>query len=378
MSQDLQVFSQKTDLVQSSKYAEIAGELDDDLTGGVSGSYAIISIKGSRFSLKYKGDMTPITNPETGDPVGSLELVLVKANPYLTKQFYMKGYVEGDSSPPDCFSIDGKVPAHASPKPQHANCATCPQNTFSKINEKTGKKTKPCQDNRKMAVLPLGDLKNEMFGGPMLMRVPAASLGDLATFGSTMKQRGYAYNAVAVRVSFDLTVSYPKMVLKAIRPLTDEEAEQVIEWYKSDSVDKMLADFSDIAAPAAEAAAPAGDPDFEQPVAAPAPKPAPVAAKPAVPKAPPAQAAAPKPNGVSFGGTKVAAPQPIAAPAAPPAVAPKPAKPKPAPKPAPVAQPVEAQVEAPGEDVDTTTEVVSGNLENDIAGILNDLNSIAG
>ncbi|MFI5397620.1 MAG: hypothetical protein ACHQ9S_18945 [Candidatus Binatia bacterium] len=389
MSQDLQLFSQNTDLVQSSKYAEIADDLGNDLTGGISGSYAILSIKGSRFSLKYKGDMTPVTNPDNGDPVGSLELVLVKANPFLTKQYYVKGYVEGDSAAPDCFSIDGKVPAAASPHPQHANCATCPQNTFSKINEKTGKKTKPCQDNKKMAVLPLADLKNEIFGGPMLMRVPAASLGDLATFGSTMKARGYAYNAVAVRVSFDLTVSYPKLVLKAIRPLTDAEAEIVIEWYKSDVVDKMLADFSDLktADAAANPPAHAGDQDFEipqepapAPVKAAAPPPPPPAVKP-TPKAPPAQPVPTKSAGVSFGGTKAAAPPSNAAPAAPATAAkpaPKPKATKPAPAPAPVAQPAEAASTAPEGDVDTTTEVIPGNLDNDIAGILDELNQIAG
>lgn len=380
MAQDMQLFQGAGNemAVMSSKFGELVAETGDDLSGGVSGSYAIISIKGSRFSLKYKGDMTVVTNPDNGDPVGSLELVLVKSNPFLTKQFYAKGYVEGDSSPPDCFSIDGKTPSAGSPSVQHSNCATCPQNTFSKINEKTGKKAKPCQDNRKMAVLPLSDLKNELFGGPMLMRVPAASLGDLATFGATLKARGYAYNSVAVRVSFDLTVSYPKLVLKAIRPLTDEEADIVIEWYKSDVVDKMLADFSDIVVPAAEAAP--VDEVFEQPPVqaavvkpAPAPAPKPVAAQ--APKAPPAQPVqAPKAT-VSFGGTKAAAPA-ATAPAAP-VVAPKP-KAAAKPKPAPVAAPVEAEAPAVADDVDTTTEVVPGNLENDIAGILDELNSIAG
>ncbi len=386
MSQDLTLFQNAGDLtVMSNKFAAILDDVGEDLTGGVSGSYAIISIKGSRFSLKYKGDMTPITNPETGDPVGSLELVLVRSNPFLTKQYYAKGFVEGDSAAPDCFSIDGKAPSAQSPLPQHANCATCPQNTFSKINESTGKKTKPCQDNRKMAVLPLNDLKNEMFGGPMLMRIPAASLGDLATFGSTLKQRGFTYNAVAVRLSFDLTVSYPKLVFKAIRPLSDEEADTVIEWYGSDTVDKMLADFSDVTPKgAAEQPEPVKDEVFEQPqpvkqAAPPVVTPTPVKpaapAKPAAqaPKAPPAQPANKPAAGVSFGGAKApAAPAKAAAPAAPK----KPAQPKPTPAPV-VAQPEETVATAPTEDVDTTTEVLPGNLESDIASILNDLNAIA-
>lgn len=375
MTQDVVLFDANQSAI-STRFAGMAEEIGDDLSGGVQGSYAILAIKGSRFALKYQGTTTPITNAETGDPVGSFEAVLVKSNPFLTKQFYESGYVEGDNSPPDCFSINGKTPDPSSPKLQHTSCAACPQNAFTKINEKTGKKTKACQDNRKMAILPADDLANDLFGGPMLLRIPAASLKDLAMFGDTLKLRGYSYNSVRVRIGFDLTVSYPKLVFKAIRPLTDEEADQVIEWYKSDTVNKMLADFEDIKVPVVDAPPPADDVFEEpQPVAAkPAPTPVPPvvkAAAPAQPKAPPQAPAAPpataaKPNGVSFG--KPAATK-AAAPAAAPAVKPPAAKKAAA---APAAPP--AEIEAG----DTTTEMVPGNLENDIAGILADLNAISG
>jgi hypothetical protein len=374
MSTDVILFDQNTALPAA--FAGMVDEIGGDLSGGVQGSYAILSFKGSRFAVKYQGNAQVITN-EQGDPVGSFEAILVKSNPYLTKQYYAKGFVEGDNAAPDCFSIDGKVPSDQSPQKQHSNCAACPMNAFTKINETTGKKTKACQDNRKVAVLPADDLVNELFGGPMLMRVPAASLKDLAMFGDTLKARGFTYNSVRVRVSFDLTVSYPKLVFKAIRPLTDEEANQVIEWYGSDVVNKMLADFTDIKVPANEAAAPAVDEVFEQPqAAAPVAKPVPpvvqpVAAKPAAaPAAPPAQAA--KPAGVSFGAKAPVAK--TAAPAAPAVVkAPAAAKPKAQAPAAPVA--AQPAVEP---ETDTTTEVIPGNLENDIAGILADLNAISG
>jgi hypothetical protein len=366
MGNDVILFDQS----QTGMPAAMAGMVDEiggDLSGGVSGSYAILTFKGSRFSIKHSGNMTPITN-EQGDPVGSFEAVLVKANPYLTKQFYAKGFVEGDASPPDCFSINGKTPSESSPSKQHSNCAACPQNAFTKINATTGKKTKACQDNRKIALLPADDLVNELFGGPMLARVPAASLKDLAIFGDTLKSRGYTYNAVRVRISFDLTVSFPKLVFKAIRPLTNEEAAQVMEWYQSDAVNKMLADFDDIAHVPADVA-PVADDVFEEPQAPKAPvQAAPPVVKPAakVPAAPPA--AAPKAAGATF------APK-AAAPVKPPA----PVKPKSTPAPAPAIRAVPESVdELPGTEVDTTTEQVPGNLENDIAGILSELNAIAG
>lgn len=366
MTQDVAIFSQGGELALSARFAGMVDTVGDDLSGGVAGSYAILSIKGSRFSVKYKGNMQTIMN-EAGDPVGSFEAVLVKSNPYLTKQYYAKGFVEGDAGAPDCFSIDGKVPSDQAPHKQHANCAACPMNAFTKINESTGKKTKPCQDNRKVAILPGDDLANELFGGPMLMRVPAASLKDLAMFGDTLRTRGFPYNGVRVRLSFDLSVSYPKLVFRAIRPLTDEEADQVLEWYNSDNVNKMLADFADIATPAAEVP----DDVFEQPqpaaakvVAAPLP--------PVVKTPPPAATKAPAAPGVTFGAKpKAAAPAAPAAPTAP-AAPKKKAAAAPPPPPAAVAPVVEAEA------ADTTTEVIAGNLESDIEGILADLSSIAG
>lgn len=355
MSNDMVLFEEGA--VVSAKFAGM--QIDGDLSGGVGGNYAILSLKGGRFHLKYRGENTTILN-EKGEPVGSVEAVLIKANDYLTKTYYEKGYVEGDSSPPDCHSLDGKVPAPSVAKPQHSNCMTCPKNTFSKVNEQTGKKTKWCADTRKLAIVPLEDLKNESFGGPMLFRITASALKDLATFGDTLKARGYPYNAVAVRIGMDLSVSYPKPTFKAIRPLTDDEAEQVLEWYQSDAVAKLLADFEDIA-PAG--AAPVETAVFEQEPAQEAPKPTPP---------PPPPVVKPKAPEPTKGGTFGAKPAPAAAPP-PAAVTP--------PKTPPAAKPAKAAPKAPpppAEPVDTTTEVVPGNLESDIESILADLNGVAG
>lgn len=366
-SQDMVLFDSSAGISQ--KFLPIAADIAGDLSEGVGGGFAVLSIKGSRWRVKYQGQENPITD-EKGDPVASIEAVIIKANDVLTKQYYASGFTEGDNSAPVCFSLDGRVPAEGVQVKQHDNCMTCPKNVFgSKVNADTGKKSKACQDNRKLAVVPLADLKNELFGGPMLLRIPASALKDLAMFGDTLKARGYPYNSVAVRIGFDLSVSYPKPVFRAIRPLSDDEAEQVLEWYGSDAVQKILADFDADIAPAA--AVPAQDSVFEQAPAAaapaPTPPPPPLAPK-AAPKAatpPPAPAAAPKPAGVAFGKPAAAA-APAAAPAAP-----KTRKAA-APPPPPVATP--AAVTEP----EAVPEVVAGNLEDDISQILADLNGVAG
>ncbi len=371
MSQDMVLFQDEqanANMEISTLFANQDVDGNDDLADGIGGSYAILSMKGSRLQVKYQGTTTIITGP-TGDPVGSLEAVIVKGNKNITKQYYSKGYTEGDTSAPDCFSLDGKVPAESVPQPQHTNCAACKMNQFgSRINPTTGVKSKACADNRKLAVVPLADLRNELLGGPMLLRVPATALKDLAMFADTLKARGYPYNSVAVRIGFDLSVSYPKPTFKAIRPLTDEEAQVVLEWVNSEQVEKVLADF----APAEAAEAAPVDSVFEQP---PPPAEPPQAAKPKVATQPPPPVAKPAaPKAAAPAAMKPAAP--VATQSKAPAVAPKPAPAKAAaPKPV-AAKPAPEPTGPEDEVVDNTTEVVPSNLENDIASILADLNSI--
>lgn len=365
MSNAVAVFQEDSgdmELADSFKALVSAGGMGlDDLGGGIGGSYAILSIRGKTFRVKYQSTETPITDAK-GDAIGSLEAVIVKANPYLTKQYYEKSFEDGDSEAPSCFSIDGKIPAAAVETPQHTNCAMCPMNKFGSRVTPAGVKVKACQDNKKLAITPLADIQNKVHGGAMLFRVPASALKDLKMFNDKMTANGYPYNAVAVRIGFDIEASYPKPTFKAIRALTEEEAAQVIEMYQSDQVDRLLADFSELnAAPAAPAAE---DGVFEQETQA---QPAPVAkVTPPPPVAKPVLKAVATPKAPAATVTKPAvAKKPAAAVTPPPPVAKKAATPPPV---------VVAEVEAePAAD-----EATGGNdLSDDIAAILGELNATA-
>ena len=121
----------------------------------------------------------------------------------------------------------------------------------------------------------------------MLLRVPAASLADLATFGKKMRAKGYPYNAIGTRIGFDMNASYPKLTFKAMRPLTDEELQGVAEHLRGDKGPAILDTAPEAVAESApvEEATPAVDTDFEDDAPAPAPKPKPKAEKPAPKKA---------------------------------------------------------------------------------------------
>lgn len=266
----------------------------DDLSAGVTGSFAVISFRSSRWRIKFQGEEHNLLNAD-GDPVSSLELVLLKANPHITKNYYKEGYVDGATDAPDCFSLDGIKPDPTSPELQAESCARCPKNVFGSKITPAGKKAKACQDNRRMAVVPANDLRNDTFGGPMLLRVPAMSLPDLALMGKQLKNRGFPYNTVTVRVGFDMEASYPKLTFRPVRPLSEDEGVVVRELLSDVKLERVLAEAIEFDAPPAEDEAPPADDLFEQPVA-PAAKPAAaLAAKPAAkPKpAPAAPAAAP-------------------------------------------------------------------------------------
>ena len=241
------------------------GPVQDDLSAGVQASFGVIGYKGKVWSIKYRGDEVQLLRNDGDGARNSIEVVIVGAAKNLSKIYYASGYTEGANSAPDCFSTDGLVPSPSATSRQSPTCASCPQNVWgSKISEVSGKPTKRCADSKRLAIVPLQDIHNEMYGGPMLLRVPAASLQELGQFGEKMKQLGYPYYAIGSRISFDTEVSYPRFTFQAIRPLTDEEASKVVELRNGASVGRILAEAQELtSAPVISASA--LEQAFEQP-----------------------------------------------------------------------------------------------------------------
>ena len=252
--------------------ADKFGVDNTDLTEGVMSSFGIVSFKGKVWRVKYKGE-EQIVKTADGDPAPSLVAVIVRGSPQISKIFYPGAYTEGDNEAPDCYSMDGVKPDPNSAKPQAPSCAACPHNVWgSKITEQ-GNKTKACADSRRLAVVPYPDLKNEKFGGPLLLRIPPASLQELQKYADQLKEWGMAYQAVVTKISFDMELAYPKLVFKAIGSLqSKEEADVVQGWLDGDEIGRMLSE-APIAdgAPAPTQAEPAPEPTQK---AAPEKKPA--------------------------------------------------------------------------------------------------------
>lgn len=278
----------------------------NDLGAGIQASFAIVGYKGKVWSLRYRGDNKPIMRADGDGPASSIELVIIKAPAHLSKIYYETGYVEGSNAPPDCFSNDAVKPDPTAKKIQNAVCATCRWNAWgSRVVQQGGRTSagKACSDSKRLAVVPLQNLRNEDLGGPMLLRVPPASLQDLALYGAALAKYSYPYFAVATRVSFDMKEAYPKFLFQAIRALNDDEAQIILQLQKDDAVERVLAETGE-GAEAADVVPPVQASPFEQaPQTAPQPQ---TVQQPAAPQPPQPQpqphVAQPQPQTVQTNG----------------------------------------------------------------------------
>lgn len=244
-------------------------ENNEDLES-IIGGFAIVSIRGSKFRVKHGGTEELITNDE-GDPRGKIEVVLLKAQN--SKAYYSKQYAEGDVEEPDCFSMDGVKPDPSASVPQCKTCAACPHNVWGSRLTDEGKKSRACPDAKRIALVPAEDLENEALDGPMMLRVPAASLKDLTMYSKGLTRKGYPYQSVVTRLGFDTDVSYPKLTFKAVRPLNDDEAETVLAHIHGDQVANIMNTLPETAEAQAKPKKTATvDTDFEEEEPEPTPK----------------------------------------------------------------------------------------------------------
>lgn len=259
----------------------LSGADNDDLSAGVSGGFSVLSIRGSKWRIKAGGDEHLVTNSE-GDARSSLTGVLLKANKHISKNYYEGGYSEGSNEAPSCFSTNGINPDPSVENPVAPSCKSCPKNQFGSRITETGAKAKACSDSRRVAFVPEGDFANAQFGGPMLLRVPAASLSDLASYGKAIaaKGRGHRYNTIITRMSFDPETSYPKLKFKAVRPMTEEEGSELAGLLQDpefiQKIEFILAEATELEASAPAPAAPVADDPAEFEVETPTEAEAPV------------------------------------------------------------------------------------------------------
>lgn len=212
--------------------AAMAANVESAFSAGISsGGFPVLSIKGKIFTLVEDGERKIIMKPDEDDePATALELVFVAANPNRSRVWYSKGFEDGVTEKPDCYSEDGTVPASDSKNKQAKACATCPHSI--KGSGQNGKGT-ACSLSRKTVVCAGGHLDK-----PMMLRVPNASTYQLADYDRSL--RGIPMQGVITKVKFVPEEATPKLDFKAVNYLSAEQFAQVQALAKTDTVAQML------------------------------------------------------------------------------------------------------------------------------------------
>lgn len=292
----------------------LAQSLAAGLSTGV--SFPRISIKSSRFRIK-EGDT------ETVLDTLALDIVIVGANPSISKQWYEKAW-DNDAEPesPDCWSSTGIAPDAQSPNKQNDICATCPKNVWGSRIGPGGQQLKQCSDRKRLAVVSADDPS----GPAYLLEVTPAALKGLNQYQKELSIRGIPPEVVKTRISFDSDASFPKLLFGFGGFLSAEEQAAVDPRFGSEEILQITGEAESGVQPIEQPVVVQPKPMLVKPAApAPAPEPAPAAEpaaskrgfgakKAAEPAAPAAEAAAPKRG---FGAKKTAAAAPAAAPATP-------------------------------------------------------------
>lgn len=179
-------------------------------------AFPSISIKGKVFHIVREGKRTLITRPvaKAGDPVepaSAVEVVIL--NIQRAKTYYEDSYEEGSEAKPTCFSNDGIKPEASVEDKQCDTCELCPHNAWGSGTNDKGEATKgkACADVQRVAVASPANLDDAF-----LLRVPPASLKNLAETAKQLSGRNIPLNGVVMRITFDTNAASPTLIFRPV------------------------------------------------------------------------------------------------------------------------------------------------------------------
>jgi len=262
-------------------FAQTLNASQDNLADGIGSSYGVIGYKGKVWSLRLRGERHTFVRPDDGTPASYIDVIILRSASHKSKSYYEKYDPNAsEGARPICSSLDGIVPDDDVAVKQSDACAICPRNAW-KVNAE-GRKGRECTDYKRLAVLVVPSMTKTLLGTalmePVFLRIPPASLNDLAIVGETMAGQGWHYSSYVTRISFDPDQPHPKMVFRPLQKLTDDEAPVVLPM-REDAMALRITGEDQAGAsarPMRLAAAPQTAPQLAAPqVAQPAPQPAP-------------------------------------------------------------------------------------------------------
>lgn len=238
----------------------------DDTTNalaGGEGGQRRISIKGGVFR-----EMIGNKEVRTSDD-RAINVIIIKAAPSVYRTYYEGAYVEGQNAAPTCWSSNNQTPDASVPadQKQASKCMDCPQNIKGSASQGDGR---ACRYHQRIAVLLEGETpKREVYQ----VICPATSVfGDgekgklpLQAYGRHLKAHNTPVAGVITEMRFDTASPTPKLIFKPVRPITEQEYEDVEATRNSPEADDAIK--LSIAPPKPKDSAPAEDKPAAKPVA---------------------------------------------------------------------------------------------------------------
>lgn len=213
---------------------EEISETTKALAGG-GGDGKRISIRGSVYRMIVGGQEVAVNEDR------AMNIVIAKSAGAFSRTYYKEQFDEDVKTTPVCWSDDGASPSENAHEPQAKTCATCPQNIKGSGNENS----RACRYSARLAVLLDGDLEGDLYS----MSIPATSIfGDvdserynsLQKYAQKLASHKFDITHVVTEMKFDTAASTPKLMFRAIRPLTAEEWGEVKAQRETPEIESMV------------------------------------------------------------------------------------------------------------------------------------------
>lgn len=205
-----------------------------------------ISVGGSlrRIATNTNGTFKRIVG---GEQIGravphEINVIIVDMLKDVSRTFYAKAYdPQGTPTLPDCWSNDGREPDASAPNRQSTACATCDMNVDGSGSEGRGR---ACRFQRRIAVLAEGDDSGDVYQ----LNIAAKSLfgkgvgneHPFEAYCKYLKANGEAPDTVVTKVMYDTEAETMTLKFKAVRHLTQEEADLVDAAYADPDTQRYI------------------------------------------------------------------------------------------------------------------------------------------
>jgi hypothetical protein len=202
----------------------------------------MLSLDGKHFTFRRSGQENWLISDKNDNPVQFLDICIIDSNPNKSRS-YWKGSIDPNNvERPDCSSINGDVPDSGVPNRQSPTCPSCKWSKWGTAlkPEGTPGTGQRCREGRRLAILPVFDMLNEEWGGPMLLRVPPTSLANLTNYANERDRAGQNLNMIVTRIRYNPQIRHQQLQFTFNRWLDEEEAFLMERWYNDPIKERIM------------------------------------------------------------------------------------------------------------------------------------------